>query len=113
MRHEDIEALRASHSPQPLKGRIPLDGIWIALFRGSFYLFDDKQTVGYLCSTGKIALLHERLAMEEQSPGSIRELITGEKAFWDSTPPAPWQETYTGSAKIDIRDLLNRSSRDD
>ena len=111
MKKEDIEALRASHCPQPLKGRVA-HGIHVALVKGVFYLYDDRQTVGYLCGTEKLSLLHELLAMEEQSPGSIRTLITGEPSPWDTSPPEPWQDTYTGSAKVDIRDLLNRRIKD-
>ena len=103
----DIDDLRQSHSPQPLGGAVA-DGLFIARKSGTYYLYDSKQTEGYLCATSNTHNLISLLVMEEHSKGSVRTLITGEASPYNSAPPTPDQQTFNGlsEAKIKIEDIL-------
>lgn len=102
-----IHELRVSHSPQPLAGRVA-DSLLIAKEGSIFYIYDSAQTAGYLCATSNLSVVAQLLAMEEQSKGSVRTLITGEASPYDLSPPSPAQQTYVGEAKIDLNAVLNR-----
>lgn len=101
--------LRQTHNPQPLRGRVAA-GLHIATEGGTYYIYDSRQTAGYLCCTSNLSTLNELLKMEEQSKGSVRTLITGEASPWDISPPSPAQQTYTGSpsARIDLGAILGK-----
>ncbi len=103
----EIASLRKSHSPQPLHGRVG-PGLHIAILSENRYgVWDSQQTYGYLCVTS-LPILLKLLALEAELSGSVRELITDEPSPWrDITPPTPEHTTFSGSAKINIEDLLS------
>ena len=103
----DIDKLRQSHSPQPLGGAVA-DGLFIAAKKGVYYLYDSRQTEGYLCCSSSLHILNQLFVMEEHSKGSVRMLITGEASPYNSAPPTPGQQTFNGlsEAKIKIEDIL-------
>ena len=107
MTNLDIDALRQSHSPQPLGGAVA-DGLHIAREKGMFYLYDSRQTEGYLCTTQSVQTVIDLLIMEEHSKGSVRTLITGEPSPYNHAPPTPAQQTFTGvsEARINIAEIM-------
>lgn len=108
----EISDLRKSHSPQPSKGRVE-NGLHVARKNGRFLLWDSRQTAGYLCATSSLSVLEALLSMEEHSHGSVRELITGEKSLYDSSPSTPQQDTFRGevtkgSVKISLGAIFGK-----
>jgi hypothetical protein len=105
----DIETLRQSHSPQPLQGRVA-DGLHIGIENGTFYIYDDRQTAGYLCATASTRVLQELLEMEEAHKGSVRTLITDEPSPYDILlhypTPAFEPSSYAGPVTFNIQDII-------
>lgn len=96
----DVAALRATHNPQPSRGKV-LSGLHVARDGAWFRLWDEHYTTGYLCSTQDPNALAELLRMEAEAPGAVRALITGEITFWEVTPPHPGQDTYRAAVTLD------------
>lgn len=84
------------------------DGLHIGKQGETFYLYDSRQTSGFLCATSDPSILVSLLAMEEASKGSVRTLITGEVSPYDLNPPSPAQQTFTGisAARINLGDIM-------
>lgn len=110
----DLIALRKSHRPQPTQGRV-LAGFHVARKHDVYYIWDSRQTSGYLCATNSLPVLTELLSLEEQSQGAVRTLITGEISPWTNTglPPTPRQDTYESPATLDLADIMRKAQGTD
>jgi len=90
---QTIALLRANHSPQPTRGKVP-PGLRIALGpNAEFCLWDAAQTEGYLTATSNAATLRALLTLERNSPGAVRALVTSAPPL-DYSPPNASQETF-------------------
>lgn len=89
-----IDELRASHSPQCTKGKVPAKLLVGLCPNGDYAIWDSPQTSGFLCTTKWSAVLHGLLQLESSSPGAVRQLITSERNTRYDALPEPDQETY-------------------